>query len=98
MATSDSTAFIDDVLARDKTMPIAIIGMACRFPGDATSPEKLWNMLAEKRSGWCEIPKDRFNIDAFYHPDPDRNGTVCLPTSPAVAINGQCFLMFLGEI
>ncbi|KAF2472400.1 uncharacterized protein BDR25DRAFT_341828 [Lindgomyces ingoldianus] len=66
---------MSQILGRDKLMPIAVIGMACRFPGDATSPEALWEMLARKKSGLVEIPKSRFNIDAFYHPDPDRNGT-----------------------
>lgn len=64
------------MLEKDKYMPVAIIGMACRFPGDATSPNSFWDMLATKRDVWREVPKDRFNIDAFYHPDPDRNGSV----------------------
>jgi acyl transferase domain-containing protein len=61
----------------DKSMPIAIVGMGCRFPGDATSPTKLWDMLINKRSARQETPPDRFNINAFYHPDSDRGGTVC---------------------
>ncbi len=51
------------------TTPIAIIGMSCRFAGDVDNPEKLWKLLAEGRSGWSEIPKDRFNIDGFQHPN-----------------------------
>ncbi|KFY27180.1 hypothetical protein V493_03667 [Pseudogymnoascus sp. VKM F-4281 (FW-2241)] len=51
--------------------PIAIIGLACRFPGGANSPEELWQMLAEGRSGWSEIPADRYNWKSFYHPDVD---------------------------
>jgi len=62
----------------DATMPIAVIGMACRYPGGATDPEKLWNMCAEQRDVWSPVPKERFNQDAFYHPDPSRNGTVRL--------------------
>ncbi|KAK4227024.1 putative polyketide synthase [Podospora fimiseda] len=50
-------------------IPIAIIGMSCRFAGDVDSPEKLWKLLAEGRSAWSEIPKDRFNIDGFHHPN-----------------------------
>ena len=49
--------------------PLAIIGMSCRFAGDVDNPEKLWNLLAEGRSAWSEIPKDRFNIDGFHHPN-----------------------------
>ncbi|KAL2829478.1 hypothetical protein BDW59DRAFT_159066 [Aspergillus cavernicola] len=52
-----------------KTMPLAIVGMSCRFGGGASNPEKLWDMLAEGRSAWSPVPKSRFNQDAFYHPD-----------------------------
>ncbi|KAJ6092588.1 polyketide synthase [Penicillium sp. IBT 16267x] len=48
---------------------IAIVGMACRLPGGATSPSKLWDLLLNERSGQGDIPNSRFNIDAFYHPD-----------------------------
>jgi acyl transferase domain-containing protein len=55
---------------------IAVVGMSCRFPGDSNSPEKLWKMCAEARDCWSEVPKSRYNIDGFYHPDPERNGSV----------------------
>jgi acyl transferase domain-containing protein len=57
-------------------MPIAIVGMSCRLPGDATSPEKLWDLCSKARSGWSQIPPDRFNNDAFYHPKGEKAGTV----------------------
>lgn len=60
----------------DKSMPIAIVGMGCRFPQEATSPEKLWEMLYNKRHARTDVPKDRFNVEAFYHPDADRSGSV----------------------
>jgi acyl transferase domain-containing protein len=50
---------------------IAVIGMACRLPGGADSPEALWSMLAEGRDGWGEVPKDRWNWKSFYHNDPE---------------------------
>lgn len=62
----------------DGVMPIAIVGIGCRYPGDATNPEKLWKICAEQRDAWSAIPKERFNADAFYHPDPSRNGTVSI--------------------
>ncbi|KFY87076.1 hypothetical protein V500_07196 [Pseudogymnoascus sp. VKM F-4518 (FW-2643)] len=62
----------------DKCMPIAIVGMGCRFPQEATSPEKLWEMLYNKRHARTEVPKDRFNAEAFYHPDADRSGSMNL--------------------
>ena len=51
-------------------VPIAIVGMGCRYPGGANSPEALFSLLAEGRDTWTEVPPDRFNGAAFYHPDP----------------------------
>jgi acyl transferase domain-containing protein len=51
--------------------PIAIIGLACRFPGGANSPEELWQMLSDGKSGWSEIPADRYTWRSFHHPHPD---------------------------
>ncbi|GME62534.1 hypothetical protein NX059_007680 [Neofusicoccum parvum] len=56
----------------DKVEPIAIIGLSLKFPDDATSAESFWKMLAAGRSASKEIPPERFNVDAFYHPDPER--------------------------
>lgn len=59
-----------------QTMPLAIVGMACRFAGGVSSPEKLWDFVANSRSAWSTIPDTRFNLDAFYHPQADKTGTV----------------------
>ncbi|KAL9122898.1 MAG: hypothetical protein Q9187_000549 [Circinaria calcarea] len=59
----------------DKTMPIAIVGIGCRCPGDATNPENLWDMILQGREAWNLMPKEKYNADAFYHPDSSRNGT-----------------------
>ncbi|KAL4978763.1 polyketide synthase [Aspergillus desertorum] len=61
--------------ASPKTIPVAIVGMGCRFGGGVTSPEKLWDLVAEARSAWSEIPPARYNKDAFYHPDAQKLGT-----------------------
>ena len=63
-------------LKGDKMEPIAVIGFSARLPGDATSAEGFWQMLSNGRSARTEIPHDRFNIDAFYHPDNERVDTV----------------------
>ncbi|KAJ5084947.1 hypothetical protein NUU61_009526 [Penicillium alfredii] len=55
--------------------PIAIVGSSCRFPGDATTPSKLWELLREPRDVLTEIPESRFNTKAFYHPDGLHHGT-----------------------
>lgn len=54
--------------------PIAIVGSACRFPGDATSPSKLWDLLQKPRDVISDIPPSRFNVDGFYHPDALHHG------------------------
>lgn len=55
--------------------PIAIVGSACRFPGDATTPAKLWELLRAPRDVLTEIPESRFNYRTFYHPDGSHHGT-----------------------
>jgi acyl transferase domain-containing protein len=49
--------------------PIAIVGMAMRLPGDVRTAEDFWELLISKRDCSSEVPKSRYNIDAFYHPD-----------------------------
>jgi Beta-ketoacyl synthase, N-terminal domain len=54
--------------------PIAIVGSSCRFPGGATSPSKLWELLEKPRDVLREIPASRFNTKAFYNPDSQHHG------------------------
>lgn len=60
--------------------PIAIIGTGCRFPGSASSPTRLWDLLLHPRNVASKAPKDRFIHDAFYHPD-KHHGTGNSPES-----------------
>lgn len=62
----------------DMVEPIAIIGMSCRFPGDGLSPNGLWEMMSNSRTGHSKIPADRFNADTWYHPNHDRRGAVSI--------------------
>ena len=55
--------------------PIAIVGMACRFPGNVSTPDEFWELLARTRTGYTEIPKDRFDSNRFVHPNPGKSGT-----------------------
>ncbi|WP_322070233.1 type I polyketide synthase [Paraburkholderia bannensis] len=54
---------------------VAIIGMSCRFPGGASCASSYWAFLNSGRSAIRETPRERFDIDAFYSPDPDEPGT-----------------------
>ena len=48
---------------------IAIIGIGCRLPGNADSPDALWKNLVNKVDSITEIPKDRWDLQSFYHPN-----------------------------
>ncbi|KAL8387382.1 hypothetical protein RB595_009943 [Gaeumannomyces hyphopodioides] len=54
---------------------IAIVGIGCRFPGDASNVDELWTLISEGRSAWSRIPRSRMNTDGHYHPDPSRQGS-----------------------
>ena len=63
-----------EAVERSKTEPIAIIGIGCRFPGGANDPEAFWRLLRDGVDAIREVPKDRWDIDAYYDPDPDAPG------------------------
>jgi acyl transferase domain-containing protein/acyl carrier protein len=54
--------------------PIAIIGMSCRFPGGADDPARFWSLLSDGRDAIREVPRDRWDIDAYFDPDPAAPG------------------------
>src|SRR5262245_66675588 len=62
-----------DALRRAQSEPVAIVGMSCRFPG-GRDPESFWQFLRDGGDAIAEIPRDRWDVDAFYDPDPEASG------------------------
>jgi acyl transferase domain-containing protein len=63
-------------LSEAATEPIAIVGMACRYPGGADSPQVLWELLRDGVDAISGFPEDRgWDIERIYDPDPSIAGT-----------------------
>ncbi|KAK1975937.1 hypothetical protein LZ30DRAFT_667738 [Colletotrichum cereale] len=53
--------------------PVAICGMGMRLPGGVTDSDAFWDMLVNKGDGRCSVPKDRYNVEAWYAPGKKRH-------------------------
>jgi acyl transferase domain-containing protein/surfactin synthase thioesterase subunit/NADP-dependent 3-hydroxy acid dehydrogenase YdfG len=54
--------------------PIAVIGMACRFPGSGSDPEAYWKLLSGAGNAIREVPPERWSVDTYYDPNPETAG------------------------
>ncbi|KAJ8119174.1 hypothetical protein ONZ43_g3832 [Nemania bipapillata] len=69
--------YFDDRVPTDALDPACIVGIGCRLPGGIRSTSELWDFLVQKKSAQGSVPKERFNIGGFYHPDGSRRaGTI----------------------
>ena len=59
--------------AAGRPFPVALVGLACRFPGAADVAD-FWSLLKAGKDAVTEIPDDRWDVDAYYHPDPAKPG------------------------
>ncbi|MEO0801172.1 MAG: beta-ketoacyl synthase N-terminal-like domain-containing protein [Cyanobacteria bacterium J06642_2] len=65
-----------DAIEAARSEPLAIIGIACRYPGGADTPEAFWKMLRDGEDAISEVPTDRWDAEALYDPDPDAPGKI----------------------
>src|SRR4029434_5876078 len=65
-----------DALERSQSEPIAIVGMACRLARDVQCPDAFWRILRDGIDAVTEVPSDRWDVDAYYDPDPEHPGTM----------------------
>lgn len=63
-----------EAMEQARREPIAIIGVGCRFPGSVNNLETYWQLLQAGVDAVGEVPADRWDIEAYYDPDPDAPG------------------------
>ena len=75
--------------------PIAVVGLGCRFPG-ADGPEAFWRLLADGVDAVGAVPRARWDMDAFFDPDPDAPGKIYTRRGGFLAAVDQFDAAFFG--
>ena len=58
----------------DNNEPVAIVGMGCRFPGGANSPDDFWQLIDTGGMATSDVPNSRWDAEQYYDPDPESPG------------------------
>jgi acyl transferase domain-containing protein len=67
-----------NAVERDRSEPIAIVGLSCRFPG-SNDPRGFWRLLKDGVDAVSKVPDDRWDVEAYYDPDPSVPGKMHAP-------------------
>ncbi|MBI9089232.1 MAG: aminotransferase class III-fold pyridoxal phosphate-dependent enzyme [Desulfobacterium sp.] len=73
-ASEKIRALMAEVAVFKDTGPVAVIGMGCRFPGGADTPEKFWELLATGKDAITKVPPGRWDSDLYYDAHPHAPG------------------------
>jgi acyl transferase domain-containing protein len=68
--------YLKNAMSESYHDPVAIVGLACRFPGAATDPDKFWEIIVNGINTWSDVPSDRFNWTAFQNSKSNDSGSI----------------------
>jgi acyl transferase domain-containing protein/NADPH:quinone reductase-like Zn-dependent oxidoreductase/short-subunit dehydrogenase len=71
--TSTTPEALAERVRSERREPIAIVGIGCRYPG-AKDAAEFWELLTSERNAISEVPKERFDVDAYFDPRPSTPG------------------------